>query len=344
MPKRRHEAAVTQPHDRLVKFAFARREHAVGLLKAVLDRRIVEALSWDTLRLENRSFVSPALRGRHVDLLFSARIAGEPLYFYVLLEQQRKVEKLMILRVGAYMWEAWKDLVKDEPTRDAIPPIVPILLHHSATGWTAATSFADIVAVPEALRGVIAAYTPSFDMLVVDVSPGQASRIVEGMLTGFGKVVLWCLSVAGDDERLKNEIHRMAEAFDAMLAGLDHVDAFHAVVRYLLATHRTLNAPEIARLLLEMPASRAGKRAIMDELDVFKVEGRKEGLLDQLRARFGRVPADAEARVLAAKEATLAQWSIRVLTAPTLEAVLDGKAKKAAPARRPAARKRARAA
>jgi hypothetical protein len=159
--------------------------------------------------------------------------------------------------------------------------------------------------------------------------------------------VLFCLSVAGDDERLKKEIHRMAEALDAMLAGLDGVDALHALLRYLLATHRRMNAPRIARLL-EAAASEARKEVIMDELDAFRVEGRLEGraqmLLQQLRARFGRVPADAKARVLAAKEATLTRWSLRVLTAPTLEAVLDGKAKKAAPARRPAARKRARAA
>ena len=86
----------------------------------------------------------------------------------------------------------------------------------------------------------------------------------------------------------------------------------------------------------------------MDELDAFRVEGRLEGraqmLLQQLRARFGRVPADAKARVLAAKEATLTRWSLRVLTAPTIEAVLYGKAKNTASARRPAAHKRARAA
>ena len=39
------------------------------------------------------------------------------------------------------------------------------------------------------------------------------------------KVVLFCLSVAGDDERLKKEIGRMTEAFDAMLAAKDGIDA-----------------------------------------------------------------------------------------------------------------------
>jgi hypothetical protein len=97
----------------------------------------------------------------------------------------------------------------------------------------------------------------------------------------------------------------------------------------------------------------------MDVLDELKREGRAEGrveggarmLLGLLAARFGAVPAEAKARVLAATEPTLARWSLRVLTAPTLEAVLGGgtTAKKAAkkpaaPARRPAARKTARAA
>jgi hypothetical protein len=69
-----------------------------------------------------------------------------------------------------------------------------------------------------------------------------------------------------------------------------------------------------------------------------RVEGRADTLLKQLAARFGRVPAETRARILAANEATVTRWSIRVLTAPTLEAVLrspSGRAvKKAAPAAR----------
>jgi hypothetical protein len=88
----------------------------------------------------------------------------------------------------------------------------------------------------------------------------------------------------------------------------------------------------------------------MDVLNEFeeagRVKGKREGrartLLEQLKARFGPVPAEAKARINAANEATLARWSLAVLTAPTLAAVLEGKTKKAAP--RPAARKRTRAA
>ena len=89
---------------------------------------------------------------------------------------------------------------------------------------------------------------------------------------------------------------------------------------------------------------------MVDVLDVFRKEGRAEGrveggarmLLAQLAARFGAVPADARERILAATEPMLKRWSLRVLTAPTLAAVLDGKTKSAASTRRPAARKRTR--
>jgi len=51
------------------------------------------------------------------------------------------------------------------------------------------------------------------------------------------------------------------------------------------------------------------------------------------------VPAAAKARILAADIAKLRRWSMRLLTAPTLDAALSERGKKATPAR-----KRARAA
>jgi hypothetical protein len=90
----------------------------------------------------------------------------------------------------------------------------------------------------------------------------------------------------------------------------------------------------------------------MDVLDELKREGRVEGgarmLLALLTARFGAVPAEARERIFAATEPMLRRWSLRVLTAPTLAAVLGSATtakpakKRASPARRQAARKRPR--
>jgi flagellar biosynthesis/type III secretory pathway protein FliH len=56
-------------------------------------------------------------------------------------------------------------------------------------------------------------------------------------------------------------------------------------------------------------------------------EGRQEGqcdlLLKQMRLRFGTLPVRILARIRNADPAQLERWAERILTAPTLDAVLD---------------------
>lgn len=74
----------------------------------------------------------------------------------------------------------------------------------------------------------------------------------------------------------------------------------------------------------------ARHRTVSNVADQLRVEGRLKGLaegqrstlLRQLRSRFGALPADVIARVLAADGAQLDLWTERILTAPTLSAVL----------------------
>jgi hypothetical protein len=172
---------------------------------------------------------------------------------------------------------------------------------------------------------VLLRHTPCFEARLVDLHPGRARDIALEMLTAFGKLVLWALSVAGDDERFLAEIDRMRGAINAALEAPDAHDALIVLLRYLSFTHERLGSKSIGNLL-KSTAERRQEEVIMDVLDELKQEGRAEGraeiLLKQLSARFGRVPAEVEARILAAKKPALDRWAIRVLTAPSLQAVL----------------------
>jgi hypothetical protein len=362
--RRRRGGLTAQPHDAIIKFTFSQREHAAGLLRAALAPEIVASIRWGSLRIENIHFVDRGLRGRYADLLFSARMGDEPgaerVYMHVLLEHQSSVDPLMIFRMGSTMWRRWEQLVRDQPERRTLPLFISILVHHSATGWTAATAFEDLVAVPERARAAALRYIPCFEMKLVDVSRDPTSGLVKQALTDLGRVVLWCLSVAGDSRRLEAEIGEIVAELNALYAAPNEVDALIALLRYLVATHPRVSAARITKML-ETTARRGQKEVEMDVLDVLtretrvkaRAEGRAEGagrlLLRQLTARFGAVPAEAKARILGATEPTLARWSLRVLTAPTLEAVL-GPAKKSTrkttkkTARRPATRRQPRAA
>jgi predicted transposase YdaD len=362
MPKRTRVDFASQPHDAIIKYTFSQREHAAGLLKAALAPEVVALVTWSTLELEKIDFVDRGLRGRHADLLFSARMGEERLYLHALVEQQRKVEPLMVFRFAVYMMRHWERLVRDDATLTKLPAIVPILIHHSDTGWTAATAFEDIVETGDAARAALLPHIPRFHVRLCDLSASKASGLVKEALTALGRVVLWSLSIAYDDERLAKEIDQLAEELNALLAAPDEIDAALAVLRYLVATHVGLSAPKIAKLLAKT-ARKGHKEVNMDVLYELKREGHDEGkreglaegkreggarmLLKLLAARFGRVPAEAKAQILAATEPMLARWSLRVLSAPTLDAVLRGAAarapKNASSARRPPARKPARA-
>lgn len=88
-PKRRREGPAPQPHDALFKWTFSQPQHAAGLLRAALPPAVASAVDFSTLRVVNATFVTQALRGRHSDLMLSAQMHGQQVFFYTLIEQQR---------------------------------------------------------------------------------------------------------------------------------------------------------------------------------------------------------------------------------------------------------------
>jgi len=155
----------------------------------------------------------------------------------------------VVYRMGSYMWRQWEQLVRDEPGKKMLPPILPVLIHHSETGWTAATRFEDIILTGEAARAALLPFIPRFEMKLIDVSRGPASGLVHKALTALGRVVLWCVSVAGDKQRLESEIDQIAAELNALYASQRDIDALLAVLRYLVTTHPEMGAARIAKLL-----------------------------------------------------------------------------------------------
>jgi hypothetical protein len=208
------------------------------------------------------------------------------------------------------------------------------LLHNGKHGWTAETSFEKIVDLPEGVRDALLPHTPSFTARLVDLSPEHATALEEAWLTAFGKLVLWALSIAGDDPRFLTEIDRMQGAIAEALAAPDGYEALAALLGYVSTTHARIGAKQF-ETALTMAAGEKEEKIMMTILDKLerrgerrgelkgRVAGRAKTLLDLLAAQFGSVPAAAKARVLAADESTLSRWSIRVLREKSIDAVLD---------------------
>jgi hypothetical protein len=165
--------------------------------------------------------------------------------------------------------------------------------------------------------------------------------LVDSALTALGRVVLWSLSVAGDDERLEQEFERIGAALDEVLRSPDAVAALQALLRYLGATHPEMPASKLREIIESVTGERA-REVVVTFLDQIEQQGRKEGraegraaiLLGLLAKRFGPVPAEAKKRIVSAGDRELQRWALRVLDAASLEEVLGTERDPATPAPR----------
>ncbi|MBF6355622.1 Rpn family recombination-promoting nuclease/putative transposase [Nocardia higoensis] len=99
--------APANPHDALFRRIMARPDNAAGELRHVLPEAVVNRIDWAALRFESCSFVSPHLRSRYSDLLFSTRLGDRDTFIYVLVEHQTRPDRFMPLRMVEYMAAIW---------------------------------------------------------------------------------------------------------------------------------------------------------------------------------------------------------------------------------------------
>ena len=95
-------------------------------------------IAWDTLRIESGIAVSDQdLDEQRMDILYSVRAAGKRVLIYVLAEHQSTVDAWMVFRMLCYLVAIWKIYRARYPRAKKLPLILPLVVHHSPTGWTA---------------------------------------------------------------------------------------------------------------------------------------------------------------------------------------------------------------
>ncbi|MDX2021270.1 MAG: Rpn family recombination-promoting nuclease/putative transposase, partial [Deltaproteobacteria bacterium] len=132
-------ADAKSPHDSLFKKVFSNASHSAAALRTALPLAVSNHVDWQSLSLEPGSFVDEHLVSSHSDLLFSANIKQTRGLIYCLFEHQSSVDRWMPLRLLKYVLRILDRHI--ETTHDEFLPIVlPVVLHHSDTGWTASTT------------------------------------------------------------------------------------------------------------------------------------------------------------------------------------------------------------
>lgn len=326
-------------HDAFFKEMLSRPEHAASLLQQILPARIAARIHFDSLAPCAGSYVDEALKERHSDLLFSVEIDGRAALIYILLEHQSTVDPMMSFRLLRYEVRIWERWLRDNPGARKLPVILPVVLHHSVTGWTGTTTFEDLLDVDAATLADVAPYVPNFQFVLEDLSHETDEHLHARAITALARLSLWCLRHAREPWELVDRLGAWADLVTEVRRAPNGMAALVLIMRYIFATNEPDQPDALVQRLLAA-VGKEGKEEIMTAADQLMERGREQGLkqglvqgrrdmlldllLDLLRQRFGVLPDAAVARVTAAGMTELQAWSKRVLTAPGLDDVFAG--------------------
>jgi len=275
-----------QPHDKLFAATFSVEENTAALLREKLPADLAAAIDWKSLRHEPGSFVDPAFRNRHADLLFTASINGRETRLYVLFEHQSTRSPRLALRLNHYMLSIWFKLEEKYPWPKLLPPILPVVLSQNATLWDVPESLAALIDIPPEIRESLHPFIPDFVFHHLQLA-GMAYEAIPG--TKSGVFVLRAMKAQRLGELLE------APVWDENLIIEVPPRLLEMVLRYILGNDVDKSGFEARLRQIENPEIRC---KAMTLAQVYHQEGRQEGLLasrrqdvlEALELRFGHVP------------------------------------------------------
>ena len=133
-------------HDSGYRFLFSMVAFFQQLVTTFVEESWVKQLDFSRATLLDKSFVSADYEESEADLLWQVPLKGSDrfLYFYLLLEFQSTVPRLMALRVGQYLLSAKSDLQRLHNNATILPQIFPIVLYNGKERWTAPARLSEL--------------------------------------------------------------------------------------------------------------------------------------------------------------------------------------------------------
>jgi Putative transposase, YhgA-like len=204
----------THPHDALFKKTFSEVEHAAAEFRAVLPAQLVALTNFSTLALCPGSYVDEALAGSESDLLFSAQVNNQAALFYILFEHQSSPDRLMPLRLLRYVVRILERHVQGKSAAEALPLplVIPVVLHHSETGWSFTRRLEELFDSELLSRADVCELVPRLSFVLDDLSHLTDEQLESRALGLMPALTLWALRDSRSPERLARSFGHWASA------------------------------------------------------------------------------------------------------------------------------------
>ena len=321
-PRRSGVARLSSPHDALFRGVFGNPARAAELLCHLLPRRLARRIDWSSLRAVDRTFVDDALRRRHADLVFTARVSGRRTLIFLLLEHKSSPHRLTVFQVVVYIVRLWERWLAQHPHSKSLPAVLPFVLAHGKRRWRAPRRLRDLINLPRSLRTWRGAL-PDFAFEFVDLNARNLRHLARHRLPVASKLTLLHLQNAGSRTDTATLLHR----WQRLYRELQRTPGGQQLVNRLVSYVATVNNDDRRRLQAAYQRiDRTTGVTFMTVAEKLRREGRRQERTDLLRMlleeRFGPLSEAVLAKLAAANATDLRRWAKRILKSKTLAATL----------------------
>lgn len=166
------------PHDGMFKFHFEKRHIGLQFFQAYLPPDIVRNIQWESLQLEDRSYIDEELKNSFSDIVYQCNYGEKlPLILSLLLEHKSHPISNPYPQLLRYISRIWdRNLAEKEPLR----LVIPIIFYHGPEAWNYREMGDYFPGMDEHLK----IFLPSFLYHLVDLSHYSDGSIIDNDLLG----------------------------------------------------------------------------------------------------------------------------------------------------------------
>jgi len=124
---------IKNPHDKYFQSTMSNMNVARDFFNRYLPKEFRQVVDLSTLKLEKASYIDKQLKTLMSDILYSAQIDGKNGYLYLLVEHQRKADRLMPFRLLEYSCRIMRRDISNG--KKFLPVVIPLVLYNGEVSY-----------------------------------------------------------------------------------------------------------------------------------------------------------------------------------------------------------------
>ena len=308
---------IQNPHDRFFRASMGNLRVALQFIEKHIPSHIAAKIDKDSLQLMPGNFIED-LQEWKTDLLYKVTFDGAPGYIYLLVEHQRKADRLMPLRMLEYTIKIIRTHLK-ESGNSPLPLVYPCVFYNGSEPYSHTTDLFELFQDPGFTREI---FLKPFQL--IDLTQLSDDDLKKESLLGIMEMLLK-YAFARDTIDLIRNISDLLQQADRM----KEVELLRESAQYVFQTRKDdLSKSEILNEFKRYLSSPTQKN-IMTLAEAWIEECRQEGLqkfrsllVKQLERRFpNQVTANHLQLIGEADSESLSLWGEKLIDASSIEEV-----------------------